>query len=67
MCVDASIQSLKKNVFFLICIQNKFTADVFNFDKSGINKYFIPSMAPSSVKPRISKINKSKYGNIDVK
>ncbi len=41
-------------------MQNYFTADVFNFDKSGINKYLIPSMAPSSVKPRISKMNNSR-------
>ncbi len=56
---------MKCKLFFNITIN--FTADVFNLDKSGINKYFIPSIAPSSVKPRISKINKSKYGNIDVK
>lgn len=51
----------------LTIFQNYRTADVFSFDKSGMNKYLMPSMAPSSVKPRMSKMNKSKYGNIDVK
>ena len=66
------IQDRKKKIFVLLHqstpnkffkqmvlknIQTTFTSDFVNAFKSGMNKYFIPSHAPSSVIPRKNSIN----------
>lgn len=43
------------------------TSPSFSFSKVGMNKNFIPSQAPSKVKPFTKSIDKSIYGNRDVK
>jgi hypothetical protein len=57
----------KKFSWYSNFIHRYITADVFSLDKSGINKYLIPSIAPSKVRPRISRMKRRTYGNIDVK
>ena len=43
------------------------TCDDLRRCQSGMNKYLMPSQAPSNVKPRPININKSTYGSIEVK
>ena len=42
------------------------TTELLSFSKSGFKKCLMPSIAPGKVTPRISRINKTTYGNTAV-